>query len=336
MLYQKFSAVFNEFGTPQLFGTFSCDDRSAGQLAVAEHFGGPGAKTHDDPVLFTMHWKRQWLRFWKWVVTSRKGHEGWAIRRVGGLRAWCWVFELQDRGTPHTHFCLWTNNSIEEMIDDGIISCSKSQEKEEDRALVLKHQIHKCTAYCKPESRESCRFKYPRPPSSRRTYLGEDGRYVLQREEGDEYVNGYNMELLRFGRVNMDLQYNQGDKAKNYMCKYVTKQAGPKQATVVNQDDTVGSSEAYVKHFHYRSVGIVEAIMDICGWKMHGCSHTDMFLPTDLPQKRKRFLKRVDALRKSPDSTNIFLDGKWIKYLKRPENVEGTLWLFYLVFNYTL
>ncbi|KAG0027227.1 hypothetical protein BGZ81_005791 [Podila clonocystis] len=219
MLYQKFSAVFNEFGTPQLFGTFSCDDRSAGQLAVAEHFGGPGTKTHDDPVLFTMHWKRQWLRFWSWVVTSRKGHEGWATRRVGGLRAWCWVFELQDRGTPHTHFCLWTNNSIEEMIDDGVISSSKSQEKEEDRALILKHQIHKCTAYCKPDPSDPCRFKYPRPPSSRRTYLGEDGRYVLQREEGDEYVNGYNMELLRFGRVNMDLQYNQGDKAKNYMCK---------------------------------------------------------------------------------------------------------------------
>ncbi|KAI8596980.1 hypothetical protein EDD21DRAFT_437923, partial [Dissophora ornata] len=115
-------------------------------------------------------------------------------------------FELQDRGTPHTHFCIWTTNSIEQMIDDGIISCTLQQENEEDRALVLKHQIHKCTAYCKSEPSSPCRFKFPKPPSSRRTYLNdEDGRYVLQRNEGDGRVNGYNMELLRFGRVNMEL-----------------------------------------------------------------------------------------------------------------------------------
>ncbi|OAQ22181.1 hypothetical protein K457DRAFT_39029, partial [Linnemannia elongata AG-77] len=115
-------------------------------------------------------------------------------------------FELQDRGTPHTHFCIWTNNSIEQMIDDGIISCTLQQKNEEDRALVLKHQIHKCSAYCKSEPGSPCRFKFPKPPSSRRTYLSEeDGRYVLQREPGDERVNGYNMELLRFGRVNMEL-----------------------------------------------------------------------------------------------------------------------------------
>lgn len=338
MLYQKFSALFDEYDTPQLFGTFSCDDRSAGQVAVAEHFGGPGTRTHNDPVLFTMHWKRQWFRFWNFLVTSRKGHEGWGSVRVGGIRAWCWVFELQDRGTPHTHFCLWTNNTIEQMIDDNIISCSSNQENEEDRALVLKHQIHKCTAYCKSDFEEGCRFKYPRPPHIGRTYLNEDERYVLQRAEGDGRVNGYNMELLRFGRVNMDLQYNYGDKAKNYMCKYVTKQAGAKHATIVSQADVnrEGPSEAYVQHFHYRSVGVVEAIMDICGWKMHGCSHADIFLPTDLPVNRQRLLKRVDALRASPESTDIFQDDKWIKYLKRPKSVEGNTLAVYKIARDTL
>ncbi|KAF9128072.1 hypothetical protein BG015_004403 [Linnemannia schmuckeri] len=129
----------------------------------------------------------------------------------------------------------------------------------------------------------------------------------------------------------MELQYNKGDKAKNYMCKYVTKQAGAKLATIVREADAgltqdVGSSsadmssEAYIQHFHYRNVDIVEGIMDICGWKMHGCSHKDIFLPTDLPPKRKLLLKRVAALRASPDSTDIFLDDKWTKYLKRPKN----------------
>ncbi|KAG0243352.1 hypothetical protein BG011_003155, partial [Mortierella polycephala] len=76
-LFQKFSALFEEFGNPELFGTFTCDDRSAGQVAVARHFGGGEANTHDDPVLFTMHWKRKWLRFWNFVTSTRKGREGW-------------------------------------------------------------------------------------------------------------------------------------------------------------------------------------------------------------------------------------------------------------------
>lgn len=105
---------------------------------------------------------------------------------------------------------------------------------------------------------------------------------------------------LRFGRVNKDLQYNHGDKAKNYICKYVTKQTGATLATVIRDTDVgltrdVGSpsadmaSEAYTQHFYYISVGIVEAIMDICEWKKHECSHNDVFLPTDLPQSASSF-----------------------------------------------
>ncbi|KAG0305673.1 hypothetical protein BGZ97_001039 [Linnemannia gamsii] len=95
------------------------------------------------------------------------------------------------------------------------------------------------------------------------------------------------MDVLRFGRVNMDLQYNEGDRAKYYMCKYVTEQAGPKQVTIVTDKDKIDASAAemsssnehrsskeYSTHFHYRSVGVVEAVMDICGWKMHGVMST--------------------------------------------------------------
>ncbi|KAF9183140.1 hypothetical protein BGZ51_004206 [Haplosporangium sp. Z 767] len=41
-LFQKFSALFEEFGNSELFGTFTCDDRSADQVAVARHFGDSG------------------------------------------------------------------------------------------------------------------------------------------------------------------------------------------------------------------------------------------------------------------------------------------------------
>lgn len=334
-LFQKISALFDECGSPQLFGTFTCNDRSDGQRAVAKHFGGPEATTHDDPVLFTMHWKRQWLRFWKFVTGTRKDRAGWCMRFTGGIRAWCWVFELQDRGTPHTHFCLWTNNSITKMIEDGIISLSKPEDPE-DLALVLKHQIHHCTAYCMPEGRKKCRFKYPRDASDLPAYLDEDDRYVLPRAQGCERVRGYNMDLLRFGRVNMDLQYNHGGWAKYYMSKYTTQQAGPKKVTIVTDKDEYNasstgmpssredrSSKEYITHFHYRSVGVVEAVMDICGWKMHGCSRVDEFLPTELPENRRRILKRAKELRSLVNDTDIFLDDKWTKYLKRPRTEEG-------------
>jgi hypothetical protein len=120
------------------------------------------------------------------------------------------------------------------------------------------------------------------------------------------------------------------------MCKYVTEQAGPKQVTIVTDKDNADasatgmsssnedrSSKEYITHFHYRSVGVVEAVMDICGWKMHGCSRVDEFLPTELPQNRRRILKRVKDLRNLVNDTDIFLDDKWTQYLKRPRSQEG-------------
>lgn len=60
------------------------------------------------------------------------------------------------------------------------------------------------------------------------------------------------MELLRFGRVNLDLQYNQGEGAKKYMCKYITKQAGPKQATY-----------SFISpHHHFASITVVTQQVD--------------------------------------------------------------------------
>jgi hypothetical protein len=111
-------------------------------------------------------------------------------------------------------------------------------------------------------------------------------------------------------------------------------QGGPKKVTIVTEKDKMGgsatsveddrSSSEYISHFHYRSVGVVEAVMDICGWKMHGCSRVDEFLPTELPNNRRRILKRAKDLRILEDDTDIFLDDKWTQYLKRPKTQEGT------------
>jgi hypothetical protein len=99
-----------------------------------------------------------------------------------------------------------------------------------------------------------------------------------------------------------------------------------------------GAISAYVQEFHYRSVGVVEAIMDLCSWSMSGCSHDVIFLPTNLPGARHRLLRPVSDLRDlPPDSEDIFLRDKWLKYLRRPQAVEGKIYLtafFFLYFYY--
>lgn len=323
-LFCRFSALFDKFGTPQLFGTYTCDDRDEGQIAVASHFHGEEAPTHKDPVLFVNHWRTKWHRFFDFVRNK------WANVWVGGLDAFCWVLEVQGRGTPHTHFCLWTKCSIEEMISREVISCRSAGETKEQTDLIMRHQVHRCGPYCTSEYRDGCRFGFPYASSERATYFDvEKKRFVYQREDEDSRINGYNIHLLRFGRVNMDLQYNQGSEVKRYMCKYITKQAAIHKATVAqdrnqSMDERHVVSDAYVQNFHYRSVSVTEAIMDLCGWSMSGASHVVIYLPTEALDKRHLLLKRAQDLGKlQRDDTNIFLSDKWKKYLERPEDTLG-------------
>lgn len=195
-----------------------------------------------------------------------------------------------------------------------------------------RHQVHNCGRYCQSEYRDGCRFGYPRKSSFRQTYFDNDkNRFVYQCGEEDSQIVGYNMYLLHFGRVNMDLQYNHGSQAKRYMCKYMTKQAAVHEETIaqdrnhsMNERHVV--SDAYVKNFHYRSISVTEAIMDLCSWSMSGVSHDVVYLATDLPEKRQNLLKRVrDISIMDEEDTDIFLSSKWIKYLERPDDIRGKL-----------
>lgn len=323
-LFCRFSALFDNFGTPQLFGTYTCDDRDDGQKAVAAHFHGKDAPTHKDPVLFVNHWKRRWQSFFAFVRTK------WANVWVDGLVAYCWVLEVQDRGTPHTHFCLWTKCTIEEMISREVISCRSVGETQEETDLIMRHQVHQCGSYCMSEFRDGCRFGYPYSLSDKTTYFDKDKkRFVYQRGDNDSRINGYNIHLLRYGRVNMDLQYNQGSEVKRYMCKYITKQAAIHKATVAqDRNQTMNErhvvSDAYVQNFHYRSVSVTEAVMDLCSWSMSGASHAVVYLATEAPEKRHYLLKRAKDIGKlKKGDTNIYLADKWRKYLERPDKTAS-------------
>lgn len=59
--------------------------------------------------------------------------------------------------------------------------------------------------------------------------------------------------------------------------------------------------------------------MDVCGVHMSGKSSSVLFLPTHAPEDSQRLLRPARELRaRGPNSTDIYLDDQWIKYLKRP------------------
>jgi hypothetical protein len=65
----------------------------------------------------------------------------------------------------------------------------------------------------------------------------------------------------------------------------------------------------------------MDMVYDIMGYHLTRVSEAAMFLPTDLPENRVRVLKkRADLQALAPGSTDIYLDDKSTKYLKRPRS----------------
>lgn len=317
-LYLKFSALFDFHGDPQLFGTYTCDDNCPGLNNVFKEHHDDETPFHKDPVLFLMHWKEKWSRFFGFVRGD------WAKKYTGKIVAYCWVLEIQDRGAPHAHFCLWTEKSIDEMIKENVITCSSIGSTPESTRLIQKHQVHHCSSYCQNEGYENakvCRFSFPKKPSLNATYFDTlKNRYIYNRTKDDSFINCYNIDLLLKAKANIDIQLNHGSLAIRYICKYITESAAIFEASM-SQDRMNGSfsGDLYTQNFNYRSVSVTEAIMDLCSWSMSGCSHLVIFLPSELPNNRKGLLKPLKDLQKlEPESADIFMDDKWKKYLDRP------------------
>lgn len=217
--------MFEKYGTPQLFGTWSVNLASPG-------FSGTLPQQTDaseDIPLFCQVYNREWHRVWTYI------HTKWANKVVGGVKEFVWVTEYQERGAPHVHFVLWTGKSLEQLIEQNesddksqiVISCSRTPEGNHLRNLVQTHQVHNhVPSYCERTRLDGttfCRFSFPKPLAET-THIDHDSDHVVyKRLDGDEDVNGYNPDILRFVQSNMDLQFNVGTRALRYICKYITK-----------------------------------------------------------------------------------------------------------------
>lgn len=135
--YLNLQTVFDNLGAPQLFLTFSCNDYSP-DFASATGTDHPW----QDPVLFSNHFKRRWLNFFSKHIL---GH---FADKIGGVKDYSWVLEIQDRGSPHIHCVLWTKKTVEELINLNVAICKiVPRNASEDpllHSLILKHQNHVC------------------------------------------------------------------------------------------------------------------------------------------------------------------------------------------------
>jgi hypothetical protein len=73
-----------ELGPPELFLTFSCDDLSE-EFKNATGCDEPWT----DPIIFAQHYKRKWTKFFSVYIMKR-----WS-RKIGGIRDWSYVMEIQ-------------------------------------------------------------------------------------------------------------------------------------------------------------------------------------------------------------------------------------------------
>jgi hypothetical protein len=84
------SAMFKEFGEPQIFFTITMNDMS-------EHvrYACGSKQPWEDPALYSFHFRRMWVEFFNHYIL-----EIFALM-IGGIEHFSYVLEVQQRGAPH-------------------------------------------------------------------------------------------------------------------------------------------------------------------------------------------------------------------------------------------
>ncbi|CAO3619298.1 unnamed protein product [Cunninghamella blakesleeana] len=296
-------AMFRCLGDPQIFITITCNDFSKDMLCTVQD-----DEPWTDPVRFANHFRHSFLELFNRNIKEVFG------RRVGKIKDFFWVLELQARGSPHIHMLLWTGKTADELMDSDIVVATLPPVESELRDLVNRHQIHKCSSYCKPNGLNYCRFGFPFLPSEVTKF--DNTRVIYKRNEESAYVNPYNPYLLSVGRCNMDIQINKGYKTLSYLCKYLTKFDTGNDFSIVDSSQN-NMESSYVYHFRGRQLGIVEAVYDIFGWRKESSSREVIYLNTNLPSDQRYTIKKKEHLENS-NLNDYTYKTQLQKYVARP------------------
>ncbi|KAG2210441.1 hypothetical protein INT47_002383 [Mucor saturninus] len=238
----------------------------------------------EDPILFSLHFKRKWLKFFQQYVLKNFASQ------IEGIKESSLVMEIQD---------------LEELIKLNVVhTCFPSGTSFNDPLmleLVNRLQIHKCnTNYCKRGNpKRKCRFGFPKPFVPETEY-DKEGHCMYKRDVVDGMVNNYNPYMLAVFRTSMDIQYNAGPQVVRYLAKYLAKDDYEAKFLLKNvQQKKSGfyKKSSYVsenEHYSTRIVGSVEATYDVMGWYKHSNSRdlpvdsTDIYMTTPVEIYEKK------------------------------------------------
>ncbi|XP_078691416.1 uncharacterized protein LOC144921886 isoform X1 [Branchiostoma floridae x Branchiostoma belcheri] len=174
-------AMVRQLGLPTFFLTLSAADMQWPEVigSIARQYGK--FLTADDVKNMNYEEKCSWLR--RNPVTAARQFSyrlnaffkefiGGKGKPIGHLQDYLIRIEFQARGAPHAHSILWIKDAPKVDLDsDEVVTnfisehqtCAIPEEDDDLRNLVLSLQKHNHSFTCKQG--QSCRFRYPRPPS---------------------------------------------------------------------------------------------------------------------------------------------------------------------------
>ena len=197
-------AMIRQLGTPTWFFTLSAADLKWPDMiqTIARQYGVH--YTDDEVAALSFDEKSNWLKR-NPVTAARHFHYRLSVffqhflkstaNPLDEIADYAIRIEFQARGSPHAHCVIWVKDAPEFGVDndddvcdfiDQYVSCKIPAEDGKLKDLVLLLQKHKHSSYCRRN--KTCRFSFPKPPSSKTLITKDDP------EHGD---NSQELSVLR-------------------------------------------------------------------------------------------------------------------------------------------
>ncbi|SAM00604.1 hypothetical protein [Absidia glauca] len=300
--------MFDTYGEPQLFLTFTCNDRSPDILRAT--FGG---EPWEGPVLFSLHYKRKCHE----ILNSHIKKDKFA-RLIGKVKESAWVVEIQDRGFPHMHILLWTHKTADELarLDDLVTAEMPS-----------------------PASPLYSKALLPTPVAASATPTTTPGtqRTMLMAVTSIRETKVVPQSILTIRTCSVFLTSTWTFKltlaAKLYTtyAKYVTKDDSVRDLTISTVHATNSSPASAVpdefqsKKDHMRGcvLGSIECVYHIMGWQLSHFSRGVIYIHTGLVEEDRRQLK-ANILDLDDDCTSIFVKSQLERYQAKKKHTTIT------------
>ena len=338
-------AMCSHFGSPTFFVTLTENDYSPEMQSIFKDFdeifkveshsfisqpiNASGHPIVGHPVEAVLYMNKYLKHFMAKFVKNPKSPFGKNI-------AYFIRHEYQSRGAVHYHILLWSEpDSFDEksIVMAEMPRGEKNPDRQYDifvqtlRKMVKKFQTHKCTERCHKKIKyrrsgavkgherrrsEKCKYGFPAPLSDVE-YMDIEGRKMIyvRREEEDRNIVSYNLELLVNGYRHHNVMKIGETFPIQYIVKYITKIE--KEANIKLPKKT-GSVAKYLTR---RTMGAAECAAILCQIPQCLQSIEVVFISTQLNPK-SRVIKRLYHQPENDDSTDIYYDTPFEKYLQRP------------------